>query len=305
MRRIPVPACLLLLPLLLLSACGREQPIIQGEPSAEIAPYLVAANNPLRYFAHYLLEGEPEVRLLAPAGIDPAAWQPAVEDILQLQGAELLILNGAGYEPWLDKVSLSPSKLVHTTAGVKDRWIALENQVTHTHGPQGEHAHGDLAFTTWMDFSLAREQAGAVAAALAQRWPRRAAAIEQRLALLAAELGELDRGYQRAAQALAGREFIFSHPVYQYFQRRYGLAGISLHWEPDTMPDEEEWAQLAQGLNDRSLFVWEGQPTGAIADRMAALGLDFVVIEPAANGSEREWLSVQRDNLARLLEMAQ
>jgi hypothetical protein len=33
---------------------------------------------------------------------------------------------------------------------------------------------------------------------------------------------------------------------------------------------------------------------------MASLGLEFVVLDPAANTSGKDWLAVQRENLARL-----
>ena len=93
--------------------------------------------------------------------------------IESLLGASLVLLNGAGYSGWLDKVSLKSDSLVPTSEALRDNWIALEDQVTHSHGPGGEHAHAGYAFTTWMDMSLARVQAESVAAALVSRWPER------------------------------------------------------------------------------------------------------------------------------------
>jgi zinc transport system substrate-binding protein len=252
------------------------------------------------YFARRLLGDDIEVRLLAPPNIDPAAWQPAVADVLQLQGAELVLLNGAGYSSWPDKVAVSPGKLVVTSEAVKDKWIELSDTLTHSHGPGGEHAHGGYAFTTWMDMSLARAQAQAVAAALQQRWPRLNDAIAGNLTALSADIDALDEGYRQQAQRLAGRQLVYSHPVYQYFQRRYRLPGLSLHWEPEEMPADEQWDALRRELNDTALFIWEGEPAAPIVDRMAALGLEFVVLDPAANTSGEDWLAVQRENLARL-----
>jgi zinc transport system substrate-binding protein len=284
--------------LMQLTGCGREQAQQQG--ITETAPYIVAVNNPLLYFARRLIGDDIEVRLLAPADTDPAAWQPAVADVLQLQGAELLLLNGAGYSSWLDKVAMSSGKLVVTTEAVKDRWIELSDTLTHSHGPGGEHAHGGYAFTTWMDMSLAQAQAQAVAAALQQRWPRRNDAIAANLTALSADIDSLDEGYRQQALRLAGRQLIYSHPVYQYFQRRYQLPGYSLHWEPGVMPTEQQWEALRQPLNDTALFIWEAEPAAPIRDRMASLGLEFVVLDPAANTSGKDWLAVQRENLVRL-----
>ena len=95
-------------------------------------------------------------------------------------------------------------------------------------------------------------------------------------------------------------ELIYSHPVYQYFERRYNLPGRSLHWEPNAMPDDEQWRTLQRSLNNASLFIWEAQPDPAIAARMTALGLAFAVVNPAANHGNKDWLLVQRENLQRL-----
>ena len=284
--------------LLQLAGCGREQ--AQQQAMAETAPYIVAVNNPLLYFARRLIGEEIEVRLLAPGDIDPAAWQPTVAGVLQLQGAELVLLNGAGYSSWLDKIAISSGKLVVTSEAVKDSWIELSDTLTHSHGPGGEHAHGGYAFTTRMDMSLARAQAEAVAAALQHRWPQLSDAIAANLTALSADIDGLDQGYRQQALRLAGRQLVYSHPVYQYFQRRYQLPGQSLHWEPDVMPPDKQWDALRRELNDTALFIWEGEPAAPIVDRMAALGLEFVVLDPAANTSGKDWLAVQRQNLARL-----
>ena len=95
---------------------------------------------------------------------------------------------------------------------------------------------------------------------------------------------------------------VYSHPVYQYFERRYQLNGHSLHWEPDQMPTEEEWTKLEQLLigKPKPLFVWEDEPAVGIAERMQSTGIEFVVIRPAANVGEQDWLSEQKANIQRM-----
>lgn len=276
---------------------------IDGAPPQQMedsTAYIVVVNNPLLYFTQRLIGDEVNVRLLAPADSDPASWQPTVEDVLQIQGAELLLLNGAAYSSWLNKVSVSSNKLVVTSETAKDQWIALDKQVTHSHGPGGEHAHGSYAFTTWMDMSLAQLQAEAVAEALQKKWPEKQNDIDERLMSLSAELDALDREYTEAAAAHGNRQIIYSHPVYQYFERRYQLPGISLHWEPDVMPSDEQWQALSDIKTDRMLFIWEAQPSLEIIERMGEMGIAFVVLDPAANIQSDGWMAVQRRNIARL-----
>jgi zinc transport system substrate-binding protein len=295
-RKSLVYTCILLF--VLLSGCGDKQTPLRADVNA--VPYIVVVNNPLLYFTQRLIANEIDVRLLVPPGVDPAAWQPTALDVLQLQGAELLLLNGAGYSSWLDKVSISPRKIVITSENAKNRWLELPGQVTHSHGPGTEHAHGDYAITTWMDMSLAGKQAQAIADALQKRWPRLADAVAVRLQDLITDIDALDQGYQAQARRLAHRDIIYSHPVYQYFERRYQLPGHSLHWEPDVMPSDEQWIELQAILSASSLFIWEGDPDTAISVRMAAQALAFAVVDPAANTSAEDWLSIQQGNLTRL-----
>lgn len=287
--------------ILIVGCSGDQETRGQG---ADTADYIVAVNNPLQYFAQRLIGNALEVRLLAPADIDPALWRPTAVDVLQMQGARLVLLNGAGYSGWLDKVAVSSGKLVVTSERARDQWIALDEQPTHSHGPAGEHAHSGYAFTTWMDMELAQIQAESVAAALQQRWPEHSDSIAANLRELVNDLDTLDRSYREQSARLAGRHIVYSHPVYPYFERRYQLPGVSLHWEPGLMPSEEQWAELEQMMDESSLFVWEGEPEAPIIQRMTNLGLAWVVIDPAANTGNTDWLSVQKNNVARITDLS-
>ena len=286
---------LLTLPLLasLLTACSEPGPT--PEASTGKTPYIVAVNRPLAWFAEQLLGGRVEVVMPAPAGTDPARWRPDADDVGLLQEAELVLLNGADYSPWLKHVSLSASRLVVTSEANRAQWIPLQSQVTHSHGPEGEHAHSGYAFTTWMNLDLAAGQARAVAAALQSNLPAQAGNIEANATALLQELAAMDDSYAEAVAPLRGRQVIYSHPVYQYFEARYQLPGISLHWEPDDMPGDAQWRELESSLEEDALFVWESEPLPRIAERLSALGVEQVTVDPGAN-ADRDWMQLQRDN---------
>ena len=285
----------------LLMSCDEKGAGVETAPTS-----IIAVNYPLYYLTQQLAADLAIVKLPVPVGSDPAQWNPQLEDILQMQQAELIILNGAGYSTWLDKVSLSPNRLVNSSLDAIDQWITLDGQTTHSHGPGGEHSHGGYAFTTWMDMRLAKQQASAIARALIKRWPGQQQAIALREARLLETLTELDKAYQQLAGDLVEKSLIYSHPVYQYFERRYQLTGESLHWEPGEMPSEKQWQDLGNlvARKSDSLFIWEDEPSTGIVERMAAMGLASVVIRPAANTSSKDWLGEQQANLKRLRDLA-
>ena len=134
-------------------------------------PVVYAANYPLAYFANRIAGDLAEVGFPAPSDVDPAFWMPDEATLLGYQRADLILLNGAGYERWTRVISLPASRVVDTTRPVADRYIRTGEVVTHTHGPSGEHAHENLAFTTWLDLNIAAEQAKSIAHALSGRIP--------------------------------------------------------------------------------------------------------------------------------------
>lgn len=236
--------------LLVIGGCSdQEERSSQGTPAEETPVVIAVSNYPLRYFVERLA---PWANVFCPAedASDPAYWKPTVSEVTRLQQTDLIVLNGASYETWLRKVSLSPSKVIDSAAGLSDRLIPANEGISHSHGDEGEHEHAGTAFTLWLDMSLAVEQTRVVVAALTARWPSRAAEIEQAYASLKRDLLAIDEEIKSVVQAAPDRPVLFSHPVYQYLERAYGLNGKSLHWEPHEMPSAEQWAEAETLVSD-------------------------------------------------------
>jgi zinc transport system substrate-binding protein len=299
-----------LLAVAVLLACGPGERADQArrvatEATGPLTVYVV--NYPLRYFAERI--GGELVRVVfpAPVDVDPAHWSPDAETVAAYQGADLILLNGAGYARWVQLASLPRARLVDTSASFRDRLIAQDAATNHIHGPEGEHSHADLAFTTWLDPGLAILQARAVAEAFAEARPEHAAAFGAGLAALETALGELDARLGKAAGAIGETPLFFSHPVYQYFARRYSLNARSLHWEPDEPPDARAWRALEELLVEHPArgMIWEAAPSEATLRRLEALGVRSSVYSPCANAPEQgDFLSVMRRNAAAFEALA-
>lgn len=262
---------------------------------------IVAAHYPLAYFAERIGGARVRVDLPVPAGEDPSFWKPSAQAVGEMQKAELILLNGADYEKWLPKVSLSKFKLSDTSLGFKNAYIRIENAVTHSHGPGGAHSHDGLANTTWLDFAQAQQQAEAAAQAMARKRPELKTVFMENLKSLQADLADLDR--QLKALAKPDRLVLGSHPVYQYLARRYGLSMKSVHWEPNEMPTPAEWEMLNKILaaHPAKAMLWESQPNAEIAAKLKTLNVDSLVFDPCANRAETgDFLDVMKSNLENL-----
>jgi zinc transport system substrate-binding protein len=287
----------------LVAGCGQRPTDVDTSGVGDKAPLSVyTVNYPLSYFAERIGGDAIEVVFPAMEG-DPAYWKPQAEDVAGFQGADLILLNGADYAKWITKVSLPSSKMVDTSRGLKDRLIELEGEVTHVHGPGGAHAHGGFAFTTWLDPQLAIEQARVIKDALTKALPEQAESLAERFGALEAELMELDRRFATAMAPHTERPFIFSHPVYQYFSRRYGLNSKSVHWEPDELPTAAMVSALKELLgNHRSRWmIWEGSPSAEAVTLVEEVGLGSLVFDPCGNRPEEgDYFAVMGANVAQL-----
>lgn len=190
-----------------------------------------------------------------------------------------------------------------TSKAFAERLIAIEDAVTHSHGPEGEHSHTGTASTTWLDFQQASLQAQAIAAALSRQQPTLQDTFMQNLQALKQDLAALDEQLAELVVKQPELPLLASHPVYQYLARRYGLKLRSLQWEPQQLPDEAQWQELAAILQQHPArwMIWEAEPAPEAVAKLSELGVQSVVFDPCANvPANGDWLSVMRANVNNL-----
>lgn len=255
--------------------------------TAQERPKIVAVNYPLQYFAERLLGDAADVVFPVPADVDPSFWRPSIADISMIQSADLILLNGAAFATWIDRVSLPRSRLVNTSAALEDRFIAIES-ITHSHGEGREHSHEGLASYIWLDPTLAIAQAEAIAKAATERALAPPDDITAKLDTLRAELLGLDQTTQSLLAGGTNVILIATHPRYQYFGRRYGLEIASLEWEAGAAPNSEQLAELLdlKQQTGAEVLIWEADPPMAALRAVEELGMQNVVFPPLAHKPE-------------------
>jgi zinc transport system substrate-binding protein len=280
--------------------------VLTNSSAAPLRVFVV--NTPLAYFAERIGGDAVEVVFPAPPGVDPAFWSPDAETIGAYQTADLILRNGAGYADWIDRATLPESRIVDTGEAFRDRLLPINGAASHRHGPKGEHTQAGGAFTTWLDPELARLQAAAVAEALAKLQPSARSTFLERLQALDADLAELDARLSRAAQSIGAEPVLFSHPVYEYLIARYELNARSLHWEPDTLPEEKAWAELTtlRAEFPARWLVWEGDPSPEMRRHLQERGVTSVVFDPAANRAPAsDWFRAMNLGASALEQIAE
>lgn len=271
-------------------------------------PVVYVSNYPLAYFSERIGGDAIELRYPVEADIDPAFWEIPDEVIVSMQSAEAILLNGATYEKWLPMTALPDSTVFETASGFSDQFIVVKDATVHKHGDGVEHSHDGIAFTTWLDFGLARKQATVVRDVLARVVPDSAEEIGENAAKLDADLARLDEDFRKAGKALEGTLLFGSHPVYQYLARAYGFAIEAVHWEPEIVPDTEAFGELEElaKKHPAKWMLWEGEPAAASVEKLKAIGVSSIVVAPCGNRPENgDWLATMRANLEALRSMVE
>lgn len=290
------------LALLIFGACQQKaKKNINTKSSEKLSVYTV--NYPLYYFAQRIGGGWVDVRFPAPANVDPAYWNPDAETILAYQQADIILRNGASYAKWIDKVTLPASKLYNTSSSIPQSLIIIEGETTHSHGAEGKHAHGKQAFTTWLNPKLAISQAEAILQVFAQKMPEHAANFEEQFQKLKKDLLALDAEIAKVVAKNPNKPVLFSHPVYQYFEKRYSINGQSLHWDTDEYPTANMWHDFEhlQEHQAAKVMIWEGKPGKEVVEELNKHGITSIVFKPCGNAPDSgDYMMVMKVNLENL-----
>lgn len=166
--------------------------------------------------------------LVGPGG-DAHDYQPRPSDARRVKGATLVVANGLGFDPWLERLARSAGyrgEVVIASQGIRPLEVVHEG-----HGGPDPHA--------WQDVGEARRYVATLAATLGAADPAGAALYKEQAARYDAVLAALDEEIRQSIARLPPerRLVVTSHDAFGYFGRAYGLrflapVGLSSSAEP-------------------------------------------------------------------------
>ncbi|MCY3811864.1 MAG: zinc ABC transporter substrate-binding protein [Gammaproteobacteria bacterium] len=179
---------------------------------------------------------------------DAHVYEPTPADARTLARADLVVVNGLGFEGWIDrlvKVSGYKGPVVVASEGVAA--LTVEGNQPDPHA--------------WQDLANGRLDVANIARALAAADPAHADEYRRRAEAYDRELATLDRDIrgQLGAFPQDRRKVITSHDAFRYFGHAYGIdfrAPVGLSTESE--PSAGELATLIRQMQDegiRALFV--------------------------------------------------
>ncbi|MPT24377.1 MAG: metal ABC transporter substrate-binding protein [Starkeya sp.] len=181
--------------------------------------------------------------LVGPNG-DAHVFQPAPADAKKVAAAQIVFVNGLGFEGWIDrlvKASGTKAEIVVATKGITPREMADEDEDDHAahghkdhdhdHAKKGEHDHdhGGTDPHAWQSVANAEIYVANIRDALIAADPAGKAAYEANASAYTAKLEALDAQVKAAMAAIpeSRRRIITSHDAFGYFGAAYGIEFIA------------------------------------------------------------------------------
>ena len=167
--------------------------------------------------------------LVGPNG-DAHVYQPTPAAAKAVSAANLVIVNGLGFEGWMDRLiqtSGYKGPVVVATQGVKTREMTSEEKEQHEHA-RAKHEH-KIDPHAWQALSNALFYVDNIAQGLSSVDPAGAVAYQANAAAYKARLIDLDRWVKTEFAAIpqAKRRMITSHDALGYFGTGYGITILS------------------------------------------------------------------------------
>jgi len=219
---------------------------------------VIASFYPLYEFSKNVAGDRAEVSTFIPVGIEPHDWEPTTNDILNLKESDILVYNGIGMEPFVDKLidsgEYSNVKFVETTRGINlIKTDGVHQKESDDHTVYNPHV--------WLDPVLAKHQVMMIKDAMIDADPDNRKYYEDNANAYRDKLDELDSKIQTELSNCKKDTFMPFHDAYSYFANRYGLktfplSGISPESEV-TAADLREFVDFIQKNKIKKIYSEE------------------------------------------------
>ncbi len=198
------------------------------------------------------------VRTLVGPNGDAHVFQPSPQDAATVSSARVLVVNGLGFEGWMERLT-GTTRFAGVTAVASQGVQALaadahdhdhghdhdhdhdhdskkkpadkdKPQAAHAHDHSHDHHHGDTDPHAWQDPRQVKTYVTNIRTALTKADPAGATYYQERATAYLAQLDALDTwiAAQIADVPAAQRQVITSHGAFAYFAKRYGVKFLSV-----------------------------------------------------------------------------
>ncbi|MBP3656542.1 MAG: zinc ABC transporter substrate-binding protein [Clostridia bacterium] len=212
-------------------------------------------------------------------------YQLQTRDMVTLEDASAMVINGGGMEQFMEKVFSLREDLPVIEASVGIEMLCSGHE--HEHEDE-HHEHEVMNAHVWLNPQLAIAQVNNIAQGLAAADPVNAQAYLDNAAAYTQRLTALDDEIRALLAPFEGREIITFHEAFAYFAQAYGLkvAGYIEH-ESGQEPGTREIAQTCDLVKEKgigALFVEPQYPVRTAETIARETGASVYTLDPVVSG---------------------
>ena len=189
-----------------------------------------------------------DASIIIPLGIEPHDWEPTIQDLQKMQNADMIVINGAGLEPWIVKlVSVNSDILIiDTSNGIpllkKHKYVFSNKLQNDPH--------------VWLDPVLAKKQIQNIVNGLEMVDPQNANYYQENANTYNTKLNLLDNKIRNELSVCGKKDFLAFHDAFSYFANEYNLnQNTIIGVNPSEEPTAVTLQQIIQGAKNLDLHV--------------------------------------------------
>ena len=272
--------------------------------SGTAAPDILATSTILADITRNVAGERLTVGSLVPIGADPHAYQPTPQDAVRLEKSKALVVNGAGYETFLEAMLAN--------ADGQRTLIEASTSLNLREDPDGEHGGGDPHL--WLDPNNVIVYVENICAGLMQLDPAGAETYQSNADAYITQLEELDAWIngQIAQVAPARRLLVTNHEAFGYFAERYGFTVVGTvieSFSSDASPSAQQMTALVDQIRlyEAPAIFLDASDNPALAEQIASeTGVNVVTdlhVESLTEGAPAgTYIDMMKYNVTRMIE---
>ena len=135
--KIAILAIIVIIPLISVILWSNENTTNLETSEDELQVYV--SFYPLYETTQAVIGDKVDVKILTPPNIDPHDFDPSIKVIQEMKAADLIVLNGGGFESWISNMELDSDQLLDSSNGIS----FLKTESVDHHEEHDEHAKED------------------------------------------------------------------------------------------------------------------------------------------------------------------
>lgn len=267
--------------------------LLTGAAQAQ-RPTVIVSFQPIYDVVTRVAAGAATVERAAPVGASPHTFDPTVQDIVRIRGADLAILAGMGADNWLEKYV--------TASGSRARVLKLGDSMTFARLRSGRGTDPHW----WLDASVMAQAARRVGEELATLDPPNAAAYRAGAARESRSLLALHAELKQTLAPVRGGGLVTFHNAFGYFARAYGLKVVAtlapLEGVDPSVQSMTQAVRTIRGSGVKAVFAEPQLPAGPARAVAAEAGVPLYTLDPEGSAQSPTYAGMLRRNRDTLLQ---